>query len=934
LEVLATATAQQETLLGEGVLRTTVRLIYEISRSELKQLVIEVPNDQKVAGLFNGNVKLWNVEPGDDVQKITVELFEPARDRQEISLELERFFEEADSREVTVPVVKAVGVARQQGTLYLRLAEGLRGQTKTRSGLLQLDAGDIPADIGQRGPWPFAYRYAALPFELVLSVEKEKPRIQVDELMEAYLEPEKLTVDLLAIYTIERAGVFELQLDVPAGYDVRRVEGQTVAGAEAVSVDSHRVEAIAAEQVPAAEAVLPEGALPDGTPPEPVEEKPAVDDAPEKPAKKPAEAKAAAPEKRQRLIVSLGRKALGKVALLVELEKRLQEPNLLSPTGKDAELTPHFAQVRPADVQRVTGRMVVYVPESLRVTPQPSTSLRSISLEEAFRNTASVRNDRFQEMKPVLSYAFIDLPGDLNLHAQRRKPQVTVRQLLVGSVEPGVVKYSAKFFVEVLYSGAKSVRIDLPTAIADKVRNTTASIRDSVANPAPQDLDKDYVAWIFTGERELLGNSTLELKWEEPIEKLEIGSSVLLAVPRLVPREIDRAWGQIVLSKAETIDLAPAEMPVGLRPIDPQHDLMPGAKVSQAALGYEFHDAWKLALQATRFELQTVKTTSIERALVRMVVTRSNSIGVQALYRLRSARQRLEIVLPMDVSPDGISFDTQPLRINGRSVSLERGADDRTFFVPLVGMSANEPLLVELRYTQPGGPGTLALPAFPEEPAVQKVYLGAYLPKEWTYLGSTGPWTDELRWYVGQTRRHVQPLQDDRSLIHWVTEGMNVDSNRLNSFPTDGQLLLFSTIRPRAGDALRLWTMRENVLFALLLLAILGIGLLLLRRPILDRLAALCSLVVVLMLCGAFVPSFSYQLLDWKLMTAAAVVLLLWLGKWLVVDRPQRGSPPLWQWGDSVSAAKGKASEPRMPGEDKPGEDKPAEEQEGGSSNV
>lgn len=922
LEVLATVSAQQETLLGEGVLRTTARLVYEISRSELTKLVIEVPTDQKVAGLFNGNVKLWNVETVDNVQKITVELFEPARERQEISLELEQFLEEADSRDVTVPVIKAAGVARQQGTVYLRLAEGLRGQTKTRSGLLQLDAGDIPQEIGQRGPWPFAYRYASLPFELVLSVEKEKPRIQVDELMEAYLEPEKLTVDLLAIYTIERAGVFELQLDVPDGYAVRRVEGQAVAGAEAVSVDTHRVEEIAAEVAP-------------------VKAEPAKEEAKEDKEEKPVEAaKSQAIAKRQRLIVSLSRKALGKVALLVELEKRLQDPNLLSPTGTAAELSALFPQVRPVDVERVTGRMVVYVPESLRMVPKDSTSLRNISLEEAYRNTATMRGGRFGEMKPVLSYAFIDQPGDLSLSVERRKPQVTIKQFLVGSVEPGVVKYTATFFVEVLYSGAKSLRIDLPTSIADKVRNTTTSIRDSVVSPAPKDLEKDYVAWNFTGERELFGNFTIELKWEEPIEKLDIGSSVRLAVPRLIPREVDRALGQIVLSKAETIDLAPAEVPTGLQPIDPQHDLMPGASVAQAALGYEFHEAWKLDLQATRFELQVVKTTSIERALVRMVVTRSDLISVQALYRLRSARQRLEISLPMDVAADGIAFDTQPLRINGRPVSLERGANDRTFYIPLVGLPANEPLLLELRYTQPGGPRELALPEFPEEPAVQKVYLAAYLPKEWTYLGSTGPWTDELRWYVGQTRGHLQTTQDDNSLIHWVTEGMNVESNLLNSFPTDGQMLLFSTIRPQAGDSLRLWTMRENVLISLLLLGIVAAGLLLLRRPILDRLAALCSLVVAIMLCGVFAPSFSYQLLDWKLMTAVVVVLLVWLGKWLFIDRPKLPVGNFWPRGDSLSAKQGKAatSPPVFtPTESTPVDppaDKPASGEQGGSSNV
>ncbi len=77
--------------------------------------------------------------------------------------------------------------------------------------------------------WTFAYRYASVPFELELAVEEVSPRITVDSLVEARLEPEKLTLDLTAFYTIERAGVFKLELDVPEGFDVRSVTGRATA---------------------------------------------------------------------------------------------------------------------------------------------------------------------------------------------------------------------------------------------------------------------------------------------------------------------------------------------------------------------------------------------------------------------------------------------------------------------------------------------------------------------------------------------------------------------------------------------------------------------------------------------------------------------------------------------------------------------------------
>ena len=64
--------------------------------------------------------------------------------------------------------------------------------------------------------------------------------------------------------------------------------------------------------------------------------------------------------------------------------------------------------------------------------------------------------------------------------AERRRPQVTVRQLLVARVEDGVTRYELSLFYEVLYSGIKSLRIDVPEATAAMLRNKTKTIRDQV----------------------------------------------------------------------------------------------------------------------------------------------------------------------------------------------------------------------------------------------------------------------------------------------------------------------------------------------------------------------------------------------------------------------------------------------------------------------
>jgi len=618
-EALASVRTEQQAWIVERVARVRTQLSYDISRAELSQLILEVADDYKVVNVFDANVRQWSVDQGDSGQKITVQLFEPAKQSQRITVELEKFTGDDPQQDLKIPAIKAQGVGRQQGVVVVQVASGLRAEAIQHSGLLQVDAAELSSTLS-KGKWSFSYRYTRLPFELTLRIEKVQPRIEVDSLVQAYVEPQQLTLEVLAIYNIERAGVFSLELEIPSGYRVRQVRGREAAGARPVYVDTHDLTG----------------------------------------------------ENRTHLVVNLTRKAIGRVALVVELHRRLGEPDLLSPTGNIVNVPLAIPSITTSTVERATGRLVVYAPESLRVNPQQVEGLRSISFKEAFAGLESERRQRFPGARTVLAFAFGQEQTLLSLAVERRKPQVTASQLLVARIEAGVVKYNTTIFYEILYSGVKSLRIDLPASLAQEIRNNTPGVREKVIDPPPEDLAQGYVAWSLEGEKEFLGRMSIKLAWEKKIDKLEVGKSVKLTVPHIKPLAVDRAWGQIVLTKAETIDVRETGEPQGLRPIDPQHDLMPGASVSGAARAFEFHNDWALDITATRYKLEEIKRTSIERALVRMVITRSDQISVQALYRMRSARQRLAVQLP-----DGVEFDNDPLRINGRAVA------HRTFGVSL-----------------------------------------------------------------------------------------------------------------------------------------------------------------------------------------------------------------------------------------------------------
>lgn len=863
LTALATVQARQEVIIDEGVIRTRAHLAYEITRADVTQLVVEVPADHNVVNVFDPNVQKWEKKTEGPLQTITITLFQPTRGTQNITVELEKFAgdkempQEMMNAELQAPVVRAtqvgqpmamVNVGRQQGVVVVRLGSGLRGEVTSRTGLLQIDAGELPPPLaGQE--WTYSYRYAAVPFDLTISIEKLLPQIEVDELVETYVEPNQITTNLLAILNIQRAGVFQVNLDVPVGYEVRAVQGRDAAGAAAAQVDSHHLEEVE---------VVPDPAKPN----EKVKQK-------------------------TKLVVNFSRKALGRVALWVELQRRSDDANLLSPTGKVSVVNLPLPRVNPTTVARSTGRMIVYAPESLRLSPKETKGLRPISVSEALTGVESTRAGRFPDLRELLSYAYTQEPASLIIEAERRKPYIEARQLISAHIDSGVVKYEVTFFFNIQFSGVKSLRIDVPKDLAGEIRNVSDSIREQRMEPQPMDVAADAVAWELTGEGELLGEVKVNLEWETKLGELEIGKAKTIALPKLMARGVDRHWGQITASKAETIEIVVTGEPKGLRAIDPQRDLMPGADVPNAARAFEFHDDWSLSLQAVRYKLEDVKRTSIDRALVRMVLTRGEQVSVQALFRLRSAHQRVRVTLPgVNPADPSKNLDTQPLRINNQPANLE--TDQKDFFIPLTGHTTEESVLVELRYTLDGSGGTLRPPEFPEDAAVQQVHLAVYLPEEWTLLGTAGPWTNETSaTFIDQAWRRA--AQDDESLLYQLRQGIpNCETVGVN-FPTDGKRYLFSTLRPEPGDAgaLRLTILHRDAVNVGLFLIVAAIGLVLTAWPIGTRLWWLAGFVILLVLLAVFAPTLAEAMLGDALWFALALVLLVWLVRFLAWGVPR-----------------------------------------------
>ena len=842
LEALVHLQTQTNTMIDEGVTRTRIALHYAISRAKLARIEFEVPADQKVVAVSDANIKEWTLEATGKVQRVRADFFEPATGSQAVVVELEAY---ATAGSAVVPMLRASGVARQQGKIGVQVSPRLRADPETRKGLTQIDEATL-ARSAAGGGFPFAFQYnQPESVELRFKLEAVKPRILAESVNQVRIEPDLIVQDVLVKWRVEKTGVFKLQARLPEGFELESAVETATAGGTAPAVESQFVE--------------------NGL-----------------------------------LTLNLRGQALGDVSVRMRLARKLAEAALQQPGAGDAVLKIPLVRVAEEGVENQKGFVTLTENDALQRMKAETTGLE-------FKGAA-------QEEGWIASLLGRPAPGgwffrghteaSVAVTLRRRAPYISVGQLLETAVESGRVQYRDTLSYSVQYSGVKQLRLDVPEALGPQIKLSGGTARLRPANGVEAEkppLPAGFARLVVEGDREFIGPVVVALEWNEKTGELPVGQSQDIAVPRLLPVGVDHAWGQIVLKKAEAIDLVPAGDPAGLRPIDPERDLMGGRRIPGIAQAYEFRTAdWRLTVRATRYEVADVKNTSVERGWVRQVVTRGGVTSAQAIYRLRSARQRLALKLP-----EGAAFDTQPARINGSPVPLERGSAGE-FFVPLTGRSPDDAFVLELRYTVKDTEKGLSIPEFSGEPAVQKVLQSVYLPPDRRYLGFSGPWTDENVWVLMPASIVKRSNRTTQAILGWVAEGVSFDTSGLAQFATDGTHLLFSALRPETGEGGRLrprsvtgWILDAGVI-ALILLA----GFPLLRSSPRRALTLAAGAVCAWTLGMVFLPELAGAMVNKATAAAGVVLVVLWsvrqlvTGDWLKhLPRRPAGKPavPFWR---------------------------------------
>lgn len=229
MDLLASATAQTQARIEPGLLQIKTLLNYEILRGELRELTIAAPRDARIIDVTAaaGRIRAWTVDQTNPSQQlIRVELLAPATERFQVEVQTERTIEGDQSTLIgrlddgSLQGVHAEGVVRESGVLTLTTDPALTAVVTAQSGLRQTATADAG---GKQEAGMNSWEYSGSRGRLTVQIRPVEPRLLAVHSLNYTFRDSELRLKSVIRYEIERAGIFQLALQIPEGLQVDNV---------------------------------------------------------------------------------------------------------------------------------------------------------------------------------------------------------------------------------------------------------------------------------------------------------------------------------------------------------------------------------------------------------------------------------------------------------------------------------------------------------------------------------------------------------------------------------------------------------------------------------------------------------------------------------------------------------------------------------------
>lgn len=229
MDLLTSVTNRTDARIEPGLIQTTATFDYEVLRGELTEVTVITPPDARIIDVVssNGRIRNWTPEKsGETHQVIKVELLTPVTDRFQLTVQTERT-PQGDTYQLlgrteggTVQGVHAEGVVRESGQLNLTSDSSLTTLVQSQSGVKRIEIGGGKGNAAVAQAWEFSGTTGTL----VVQTRPVEPRLLVAQSTRLVFDDDELRLSTRLTYTVERAGVFQLDLSYPDTLTIDKVQ--------------------------------------------------------------------------------------------------------------------------------------------------------------------------------------------------------------------------------------------------------------------------------------------------------------------------------------------------------------------------------------------------------------------------------------------------------------------------------------------------------------------------------------------------------------------------------------------------------------------------------------------------------------------------------------------------------------------------------------
>ncbi len=228
MDLLASVTNYTRVSVEDGLIHTDAILAYEVLRGEVAQLRVSVPKDHRILDVSaEARLKGWLAKEEDGRQIVTIDMLGGQTGKFNVEIHTERKipdepFDVAGSSETALVGIHALDVVRESGQIGLFHSADLTLTVEQQQGVVRIDAGELHERL--RGERVVSFKYYSPKFVLKASVKPVQPRVLVDQSSQLVFMDDELRLTSTIQYTVERAGLFQLQVKVPDGLVIDGVD--------------------------------------------------------------------------------------------------------------------------------------------------------------------------------------------------------------------------------------------------------------------------------------------------------------------------------------------------------------------------------------------------------------------------------------------------------------------------------------------------------------------------------------------------------------------------------------------------------------------------------------------------------------------------------------------------------------------------------------